>query len=130
MHTQIKNALRVAVIGALLMPASQTITVCYKMIDFSIKLYPITRFIPQKLSWIVWDSDPSGFGILKCPSLITSKRATSDGAYLRGLAPVQHSSKEIPHRWRAVGEWRCSVRLDQLEIEPHTSHTDRDMLNN
>ena len=31
------------------------------------KLNPITWFIPQKLFRIVWDSDPSGFGILKCP---------------------------------------------------------------
>ena len=61
MHTQMKNALCVVVIGALLMYASQKITVNNNMIDFSKKLNPITRFISQKLFRIVWDSNPSGF---------------------------------------------------------------------
>ena len=30
----------------------------------------ITRFIPQKLFRIIWDSGSSGFSILKCPSVI------------------------------------------------------------
>ena len=64
-----KNALCVANIGALLMDVCQTITVGNKMIAFSLKLNPITRFIPQKLFRIVWYSDSSEFNILKCPSL-------------------------------------------------------------
>ena len=32
---------------------------------------PIIRFIFQFGFRIVWDSDPSGFGILKCPSLVS-----------------------------------------------------------
>ena len=34
-----------------------------------LKPVPIIRFIFQFGFRIVWDSDPSGFGILKCPSL-------------------------------------------------------------
>ena len=33
-----------------------------------------------------------------------SKRVTSGGAHLRGLAPGQSSSKETWQRWRAVGD--------------------------
>ena len=59
----------VAVIGALLMQAWRIITVCNQKIDLLMKANPITRFIPQKLFRVVWHSDPSGFSILKCPSL-------------------------------------------------------------
>ena len=37
-----------------------------------LKPVPIIRFIFQFGFRIVWDSDPSGFGILKCPSLASS----------------------------------------------------------
>ena len=60
----------VGVIGALLMQAWRIITVCNKNIGLSMKSNPITRFIPQKLFLIVWYSDPSGFGLLKCTSLV------------------------------------------------------------
>ena len=35
---------------------------------------------------------------------VTPKRVTSGGAQLRGLAPGQHSSKEMSQRWRAVSD--------------------------
>ena len=35
---------------------------------------------------------------------IARKRVTSCGAYLRGLAPGQHSSEETSQRWRVVGD--------------------------
>ena len=37
-----------------------------------LKLVPIIRFVFQGGFRIAWDSNPSGFGILKCPSLICS----------------------------------------------------------
>ena len=35
---------------------------------------------------------------------VTPKRAMSGGAYLRGLAPGQHSSEETSQRWQAVSD--------------------------
>ena len=47
---------------------------------------------------------------------ITSKRVTSGGAYLRGLAPEQHSSEKTSQRWRAFGD-TVSDSTD-LRLEP------------
>ena len=43
---------------------------CYQCNCVDLKPVPIMRFIFQFEFRIVWDSDPSGFGILKCPSLL------------------------------------------------------------
>ena len=41
----------------------------YQRNGVDLKLVPIIRFILQFGFRIVWDSDPQGFGIPKCPSL-------------------------------------------------------------
>ena len=43
----------------------------YRRNCIDLKPVPIIRFIFQSGFRKVWDSDPSGFGILKCPSLRT-----------------------------------------------------------
>ena len=59
---------------------------------------------------------------------ITPKLVTIDGARHRGLAPEQHSYEETSQRWPVV----CNTvsGLTNPEIEPQTSHTDSDKLNN
>ena len=44
--------------------------------------------------------------------MITPKRVTSGGTYLRGLAPGQHSFEEMSQRWRAK-RWRLCVCFDK-----------------
>ena len=60
MYTQMNNPLCVAVIDT----SVTNNIVCNKKIDLLMKPNPITRFTPQKLFWVVWDMDLSGFGIL------------------------------------------------------------------
>ena len=55
------------------------------------------------------------------------KRVTSGGAHLRGLAPGQRSSHERSERWGAFGDTVSD--LNGSGIEPQTSHTDNDVLN-
>ena len=57
---------------------------------------------------------------------ITPKQVTSGGVHLHSLARGQHSFKETPHRWRAVGD-TLSVLTDPV-IKPQTSSTDRIIL--
>ena len=56
---------------------------------------------------------------------ITTKRATSDGAHLRGLAPMQHSSDETSQRWRAVSD----TASQWTGIEPQTFLVDSGVIN-
>ena len=60
--------------------------------------------------------------------VITPKRLTSGGVYLRGLAPGQHFSKETSQRWRAVGG--NATYLADPGFEPMASGTDSDDLSN
>ena len=53
-------------------------------------------------------------------------RVTSDGVYLRGFGPGQHSSEETSQRWRGIGD-TVSDFIDP-GIEPKTSRTDSDVL--
>ena len=54
---------------------------------------------------------------------IMSKRVTSGGVHLRGLAPGQHSSEETSQRWRVVGDTVSD--LTDPGFEPGTSRIDR-----
>ena len=54
------------------------------------------------------------------------RRVTSGGAYLRGLAPKQHSSEETSQRWRAVDDTVYDLTVPG--IKPQTSRPDRDTL--
>ena len=53
---------------------------------------------------------------------IAPKRATSDGAHLRGFAPGQHSFKETSQWWRAVSDTESA--LTGPGIKPLTFRTD------
>ena len=50
---------------------------------------------------------------------ITSKRVTSGGVHLRGLAPEQHSSEETSQRWRDVGDTVSDLTDLELPNLPH-----------
>ena len=53
--------------------------------------------------------------------IITSKRVTSGGIRLQGLAPGQHSFKETPQQWQVVGD----IEFDSTNpgFESHTHRT-------
>ena len=65
---------------------------------------------------------------LYCASGITLKRGTSAGAYHRGLALGQHSTKETSQRWRTVGV----IVSDSTGpgIKPQSSRTASKVLDN
>ena len=56
-------------------------------------------------------------------------RVTSGVAHFRGLAPGQRSYEETSQRWRAVEDAVWSG-LTGPRIEPQTSRTDSNVLNN
>ena len=58
---------------------------------------------------------------------VTSKRATSGRALLRGLAPGPHSSEEMSQLWRTVGSPMSD--LTGLGIESKTSRIDSNVFN-
>ena len=60
--------------------------------------------------------------------VITPKRVTSDGAYFRGLALGQHSSKETPKQWRAVSD--TVSEMTGPGFEPQTCCTGKNALPN
>ena len=49
---------------------------------------------------------------------ITSKRVTSGGIHLHGLAPGQHSSEETSQRWQAVGNTVSDLTGPGIELPP------------
>ena len=51
---------------------------------------------------------------------IMSKRETSCGIHLRGLAPGQHSSEETSQLWQAVGGAVCDLTEPVIELKPPT----------
>ena len=56
---------------------------------------------------------------------ITTKRETSGGVHLRGLAPEQHSCEETSQRWRTVGD--TVSKLTDQGIKPKTFRANRDV---